>query len=207
MSAPTSFRRPSRRSALRLAAAIAAALPLAGCISFGAKPPASLLSLTADSTLPAGTARTARDGQTVIVLVPTVPQELATPRVPVHSSPTAVAYLKDAQWIDVPNRLFRELLGETIAGRSARVVLDPRQAALAPGMRLGGRLVEFGLDAPSNSVVAIYDATLARGDKQPVETRRFEARVPVSAQTVAAVAPALNQAANQIAVEVTVWVG
>ncbi len=192
---------------LRTLLVVAAALPLAGCISIGAKPPASLLSLTADASLPGGTARTARDGQTVIVAVPTVPQELATPRLPVHTGPTAIAYLKDAQWVDVPNRLFRELLGETIAARSSRVVLDPRQAALAPGIRLGGRLVEFGLDAPSNSVVAIYDATLARGEKLPVETRRFEARIPVSGQTVGVVAPALNQAANRIAGDVARWVG
>lgn len=186
---------------------VAAALPLAACISFGPKTPASLLSLTADTSLPAGTARTARDGQTVIVYVPTAPQELATTRVPVHTGPTAIAYLKDAQWIDTPGRLFRELLGETIAARTARVVLDPRQAALAPGMRLGGRLTDFGLDVPSHSVVVTYDATLARGEKQPVETRRFEARVPVSSETVTAVAPALNQAANQVAVDVAAWVG
>ena len=198
---------PQIRRPLRLALAVASALPLAACISFGAKPPASLLSLTSVTTLPADTARTARDGQTVIIAVPGVPQELATPRVPVHAGPTAVAYLKDAQWVDAPNRLFRELLAETIAGRSNRVVLDPRQASLASGMRLGGRLTAFGLDAPSNSVVAVYDATLVRGEKQAMQTRRFEARVPVTAQTVAAVAPALNQAANQIATQVSDWLG
>jgi cholesterol transport system auxiliary component len=206
MSLDTSPLARLRRTPLRLALVAASALPLAACISFGAPPPDSLLSLTAASTLPADTARVARDGQAVIVAIPSVPQELATPRVPVHASPTSIAYLKDAQWVDAPARLFRELLGETIAGRSNRVVLDPRQASLATGMRLGGRLAEFGLDAPSSSVVAIYDATLVRGDKAPVETRRFEARVPVTSQTVGTVAPALNQAANQIAVQVSDWV-
>lgn len=185
---------------------LAAALPLAACISFGAAPPDSLLSLTPDATLPAGTARTARDGQSVTVYVPSVPQELATPRVPVHASATSIAYLKDAQWVDAPNRLFRELLGQTIAVRTTRVVLDPRQSSLAPGIRLGGRLADFGLDSPSRAVVVTFDATLARGEKIPVETRRFQARVPVAAETVAAVAPALNQAANQVAVEVADWV-
>ena len=186
---------------------VAAVLPLAACISFGPKLPASLLSLTADTSLPAGPARTARDGQTVIVLVPTATQELATQRVPVHTGPTAVSYLKDAQWIDAPNRLFRDLLGETIAAKTSRVVLDARQAALAPGIRLGGRLTDFGLDVPSHAVVITYDATLARGEKQPVETRRFAARVPVSDETVAGVAPALNRAANQVAADVAAWVG
>jgi cholesterol transport system auxiliary component len=186
---------------------VAAALPLAACISFGPKAPDTLLTLRADTSLPAGPARTARDGQTVIVAVPTAMQELATMRVAVRAGPTSIAYLKDAQWLDVPNRLFRELLGETIAARTSRVVLDPRQAALAPGIRLGGRLSGFGLDVPSHSVVVTYDATLARGEKQPVEARRFEARVPVADETAGTVGAALNQAANQVAVEVAGWIG
>lgn len=186
---------------------VAAALPLAACISFGPKTPETLLALHAGTSLPAGPARTAQNGQTVIVGVPIATQELSTQRVAVRAGPTAVAYLKDAQWLDVPNRLFRELLSETIATRTARVVLDPRQAALASGMRLGGRLSGFSLDAPSRSVVVTYDATLARGEKQPVEVRRFEARVPVGDEMPASVGSALNQAANQVAVEVATWIG
>lgn len=186
---------------------VAAALPLAACLSFGPKVPDTLLALRADASLPAGPARTARSGQTVVVGVPTATQELATTRVAVRSGATSVAYLKDAQWLDVPNRLFRELLGETISARTTRVVLDPRQAALAPGMRLGGRLSGFGLDAPSRSVIVTYDATLARGEGQPVEARRFEARVPVADETPATVGTALNQAANQVAGEVAEWIG
>jgi cholesterol transport system auxiliary component len=54
--------------------------------------------------------------------------------------------------------------------------------------------------------VAVFDAALARGEDK-VETRRFEARVPVGSATPGAVAPALNQAANQIAADVAKWIG
>jgi cholesterol transport system auxiliary component len=40
-----------------------------------------------------------------------------------------------------------------------------------------------------------------------VITNRFEARAPVAEATRAAVAPALNEAANRVAAEVAAWVG
>jgi cholesterol transport system auxiliary component len=189
----------------RLLLALAAAVSLSGCISFGKDPPDRLMTLTSDATLPAATSRTATAAQTVTVMVPNVPQELNTLRVPVRTGDTELAYLKDAQWVEMPNGLFGRLLSETIAATTGRVVLDPRQFAFDPGVRLAGTLQSFGLDASAMEVVAVYDAALARGENG-VETRRFEARVPVTEDTGAAVAPALNQAANQIAGEVARWI-
>lgn len=186
---------------------MAAALPLGGCLSFGEKPPETLMTLTAEQALAVGTGQSVSAGQAVTVLPPSVPQALATSRVAVQAGPTSIAYLKDAQWVEEPNRLFRNLLSETIAARTGRPVLDLRQYALAPGVRLAGRLERFGLDAPSRQVVVTYDATLARGEGAAVMTRRFEARVPVAAETPAAVAPSLNRAANQVAAEVADWIG
>ena len=191
---------------LRSVAAAAALLPLAACVSFGEKPPPSLMTLTAATPLAPGTARTVEPARAVQVGIPLVPQALAGVRVPVRASDTAIAYLKDAQWSEAPNRLFRNLLAETIEARTGRTVLDQRQFATLAGIRVGGSLKAFGLDAPANAVVVTYDATLARGDAA-VEERRFEARVPVAAQDAASVAPALNQAANQVASDVADWVG
>lgn len=187
--------------------ALAAALPLAACLSFGAKPPPTLMSLTAEAPLAVGTARSIRPAEAIWVAVPSVPQALTTNRVAVKAGPTAVAYLKKAQWVDAPNKLFRDLLAETIAAKTGRVVADMRNFALAPDTRLSGRLVNFGLDAASRSVVVTYDASLVRSDSGPVETRRFEARAPVAKEDGPAVATALNQAANQVAGEVAGWVG
>jgi len=55
--------------------------------------------------------------------------------------------------------------------------------------------------------VITYDATLTRPNGAGVETRRFEAKVPVPEAKPAPVAAALNQAANQVAQEVADWIG
>jgi len=193
-------------SHLRLGLPFAAALALSGCISFGAKPPPSLLTLSPQAPVPVGQPQTAA-GSTITVAVPAVPQTLAQPRVPVQATPTTVAYVKDAVWAEPPARLFARLLSDTLTTRVGRVVLTPAQSNLDPGAQLGGELRGFGLDATSREAVVTYDATLLRGGTRPVEKRRFEARVPVAVIDAPAAATALNQAANQVAVEVADWVG
>lgn len=185
--------------------ALAASLALSGCLSFGAKPPPTLMRLTSD-VQPGTASRTAAAGTAITVVPPSVPAELMTPRVPVRSGATQVAYVKDAQWVEAPNILFARLLSATIAGRNGRVVLDPKQFTFDPGQRLTGTLQAFGLDADTNEAVVVYDAAVSR-DKDSVETRRFEARVPVPALDAASAPAALNQAANMVAAEVAAWVG
>lgn len=192
---------------LRFAAIAAAALPLAACVSFGAEPPPQLMTLTAATPLAAGSDRAVDPARSVQIAVPSVPQAIATVRVPVQASATGLAYLKNAQWSEPPSRLFRNLLSEVVAQRTGRPVLDARQFSATPAVRLSGGLKAFGLDAATGSVVVIYDATLTRADATIPQARRFEARVPVSVQDAANVAPALNQAANQVAAEVSDWIG
>ena len=187
---------------------IAAALPviaLAGC--FGGHAPDQLLTLTPAETRPAATPRSAGQGEAVTVVVPTVPQALRTTRIPVYVSDNVVQYLTKAEWVENPGPLFGRLLGETIAARTGRVVLDPSQYSHDPGTRLTGQLLRFGLDPAAMQVVVTYDAAIARGTAGGVTTNRFEARVPVAAATPEAVAPALNQAANQVADQVAAWLG
>jgi cholesterol transport system auxiliary component len=186
------------------AAALAAALLLTGC-GFGPKVPPVLLRLSADAA-PSAAGRTAPTSQAITVVPPSVSQELRTPRVPVRTGATQVAYLKDAQWVEAPSSLFARLLSDTIAARTGRVVLDPKQFTFDPGQRLTGTLSSFGLQSDTMEAVVIYDAALARG-ADAVETRRFEARVAVTALDAASAPEALNRAANQVAAEVAAWVG
>ena len=186
---------------------LAATLPLAACLSFGAKPPPTLMSLSAGTAVAVGTTRSVSATQGISIAIPSVPQSLLTPRVAVQTTPTAIAYLKNAQWVDTPNKLFRNLLAEVIAAKTGRVVADSRNFSVAPETRLNGRLLNFGLDAPSQNVVVTYDAALVRSEGGPVETRRFEARAPISSEKGPAIAQALNDAANQVATEVARWVG
>lgn len=182
------------------------ALPLAGCISFGAKPPPSLLTLTAATPIAAGTTQAAPGAGTITIATPTVPQEIASVRVPVHATETTVAYLKDAQWVEAPNRLFARLLSDAVTTRTGRIVVGNRMFG-EPGATMAGELRHFGVDAPTSSVVVTFDATLIRDSGRPLEKRRFEARVPVAAVLPNEVGLALNQAANQVAAEVADWVG
>jgi len=177
----------------------------AGCLG-GPDVPDQLLTLSAAQPLPAAAPRSAGEGEAITVVEPTVPQALRTPRVPVYVSETAIQYLKDAQWVENPGPLFGRLVGEVIAARTGRVVLDARQYTHDPGTRLTGQLHRFGLDPATMEAVVVYDAAITRG-QAGVATNRFEARVPVAAASPAAVAPALNQAANQVAEQVAAWVG
>ena len=120
--------------------------------------------------------------------------------------PTAVAYIKDLQWVESPDRLFQDLLQETVIRTTGRVVLDPRQSALDPGGHLTGTLTRFGYDTQSGTVVVRYDGALSTGGGTRVQTRRFEASVPADG-TAATVGPALNAAANRVAMDVSRWIG
>ena len=184
-----------------------AALPLSGCISFGAKPPPRLMALSATTPLATGTAITAGDAQAVaIARLSTVPP-LATQRVLVTDGPTAVAYLKGGLWAALPSDLFRGLLAETITTKTGRVVPDPRLQAIQPNTRISGQLSAFGLDGPGMAVVVTFDGTMVRTGSDQIQSRRFSARVPVTSEQPEVVATALNQAANQVAGEVADWIG
>ncbi len=186
-------------------AALASLLALAACFG-GASVPDELLTMTSAETRPVASPRSAAQGEAITVVDPTVPQALRTTRVPVYVSETAIQYLENAQWVENPGALFGRLVGEIIAARTGRVVLDPNQFTHDPGVQLTGQLVKLGLDPNSMEAVIVYDAAMIRG-RTSNTTTRFEARVPVADDTPAAVAPALNQAANQVAEQVAAWVG
>lgn len=187
--------------------ALTAALMLGGCISFAAAPPPSLLTLTPDSPLVTGQTRNSATAPTILIQQPSVPASLASARVPVQTTPTEIAYVKEAIWSEPPARLFTRLLADTIGSQTGRVVLTPAQSMLDPGARLGGELRSFGLDAATGDAVVTYDATLIRGASTAFERRRFEAREPIGSVTPQSTGRAINRAANRVASEVAAWVG
>jgi cholesterol transport system auxiliary component len=189
-------------------AVIALALGLSGCSGLlgGGKPPANLVSLTPEAAEPAQVARSAVAGQAVTIETPTVPKELAAVRVPVQVSPTDVQYVANLTLVDTPDRLFQALLQETVRRTTNRVVHDPNQTGFDPGLTVNGQLQRFGYDAATGQAVVTYDGTLSAGGGSRVETRRFTATAPADG-TAATVGPALNRAANQVALDVAKWIG
>jgi cholesterol transport system auxiliary component len=194
------------KRALLLALPLLAA-SLSGCISFGGKPPKSLLTLTPAATLPVGESQRSNVAATITITVPSLPQELASSRIPVHSGGTAIAFVKDAQWVERPSQLFQRLLGDTITAKTGRLVLSSRQSMLDPGAYLMGELRRFGVEEETKEAIVTYDAALIRGPESVVEKRRFEARVQVTEIEAASAGAALNDAANQVAAQVAEWVG
>ena len=191
--------------------AIALAVSLSGCslsgmLGGGGKAPTTLVTLTPEAAEPASIVRTAAAGQAVTVMTPTVPKELMAVRVPVQVNYVDVQYVTNLQLVDTPDRLFQRLLSETIRRTTNRVVLDPNQASLDPGLVVTGILQRFGYDAASRQVVVTYDASLSTAGGNRVETRRFTASAPADG-TAATVPAALNRAANQVALDVAKWVG
>ena len=183
----------------------AALLSLSGCFG-GKKVPPTLLTLTSAAPPVANMNRAAAPGEALTIDVPVVPKEINSTRVPALVGPTAIAYITDLQWVETPDKLFQDLLQETTLRTTNRVVLDPRQASLDPGLTLTGVLSRFGYDTQARAVVVRYDGALSTAGGTRVETRRFEASVPADG-TAATVGPALNAAANQVAADVAKWIG
>jgi cholesterol transport system auxiliary component len=172
----------------------------------GGKAPPTLQTLTTEAADPGAIARSAGAGQAVTVAIPEVPKELRSVRVPVQVTPTDVQYVTNLQWVDTPDKLFQRLLAETIRRTTSRVVLDPGQTNLDPGVVVSGALQRFGYDAATGQVVVTYDAALSTVGGNQVQTRRFTASAPADGSG-SSVGPALNRAANQVAADVARWIG
>lgn len=182
------------------------ALTLGACVSFGGKAPPSLLVLTAANSVANGAAKSGASSEALVVLLPEASRKLDSNRVPVQIDDSSIAYLKDAVWADKPSRLMQSLLMETIAAKTGRLVLNETDAGGKATQYLSGSLLEFGVDASASEAVIVFDAVrLVRG--QTVEKKRFEARRPVSAVEPGPTGIALNAAANDVAVQVSDWIG
>jgi cholesterol transport system auxiliary component len=198
------------RMALHGLASVALALAVGACsvggLLGGGKAPSTLLTLTPEAPAIGEFTRQAASGQSVTVNPPVISKELRTPRIPVQVTPTDVQYVADAEWSDTPDKLFANLVAETIRRRTNRIVLDPNVTGLDPGLVLSGQLQSFGYDAATGQALVRFDGTISTVGGTRVETRRFEATAP-SDGSAATIGTALNRAANEVAYKVADWIG
>jgi len=203
----TMTRASSLRLALGAALAPVLAMALAGCVNLGGgKAPPTLFTLTAAAVPPAGETVSGNADSALVVLDPETDRALGVQRVAVTIDASNIAYLKNAMWAERPSRLFRHLLAETIRSKGGRLVFEDAEASASGRVRLAGRLLAFGYDAPSRAALVRFDA-VREGAGGAITTRRFEASVPVGNADARLVAPALNGAANAVAAQVADWVG
>ena len=190
--------------AIIIAATALGGCSLSGLLGGGGKAPATLQTLTSEVPDPGPLVRSANAGQAVTVTTPVISTELRTLRVPVQVSPTSVQYVTGLQWVDTPDKLFQNLLEDTIRRTTNRVVLDSSQSGFDPGVTLHGQLERFGYDAQTGQVMVVYNGSMSTATG--VQSRRFVATAPADG-TGPSVGPALNRAANQVALEVAKWIG
>lgn len=196
--------RPTTFSA-RAAVALAAGLALSGCLG-GGKVPAQLLNLTPASAPAAGSVASGNTESALAVIDIDAPRKLDVLRLPVVSGGASLAYLKDAQWVDKPARLFERLLSDTIRAKGKRLVVSNTDLEDTAATRLSGTLLAMDYDAASGGVVVRYDAVLTTPDRK-ILTKRFESTVAGVAAKPVPVAEAMNRAANDVAAQVAEWVG
>ena len=197
---------PLLRTAVPIGLALTASACSIGGLLGGGKPPTTLVTLTPEAPEPAQIIRAGAAGQAVTISPPAVSRELRTVRVPVQVNQTDVQYVANLTLVDTPDRLFADLVAETLRRTTGRVVLAPNQAALDPGLIVTGELQRFGYDAGTGQVIVQYDGSLSAAAGNRVESRRFTATAPADG-TAASVGPALNRAANQVALDVAKWIG
>jgi cholesterol transport system auxiliary component len=192
-------------SKARAMVAAAAVLALAGCISLGKKAPDQLLYLTPASA-PAAGASASGDAQTAIAVANLeAPRKLDVTRVPVLIDASSLAYLKNAEWVDKPTRLFGRLLAETLRAKGDRLVVTG-DTAFSAATRLSGTLSAMDYDASRGAAVVRFDAVL-QSDDGAIRSKRFESEVTGVPPESLAVGEALNRAANDVASQVAEWVG
>ena len=130
-------------------------MALGACVSFGGKAPPSMLVLTSDNIVSAGSARLASSAETLVIQTPSVPRKLDTNRIPVQINSSSIAYVKDAFWADKPARLVQSLLVETLSAKTGNLVLNEVDAGGKATVYLSGSLLEFG--------IGLSDAGLQQG--------------------------------------------
>jgi cholesterol transport system auxiliary component len=195
----------------KLAFIMSFSLLVAGCsfslLGKAVPPPPYLLSLApmGANTPEANEGKVIKQGDVITIATPLTSQAIAQNRIPVARDGTALAYIKDAIWIELPARLFQRLLSETVRARTGRPVLDPRQFAMDPGAQLSGHLLHFEVDEIKAEALVVFEATVAGGGK-PTRTRRFTARDAVGLIDAKNAGDALNRAANKVAGDVAIWV-
>lgn len=184
--------------------ALSCLLLLGGCVRFGAKPPSELLTVTSTIRIQPGTAINASSGS-LTILEPDVAKAIDNLRVAVMTRQGTYAYVPDASWVDTPQNLFRAVLAETVSARNGTLVLDPGQYAAGSQRRLSGELVAFGIDAAAMQAVVTFDAALVGNGRDVLIKRRFTATAPLTEINPRNAAPAVQAAANDVAVQVADW--
>lgn len=187
-------------------AAMAAALLLGGCASLlgGGDKAIPTFDLTAPTDF---TAPRAGSGQ-LVISTPTALAVLDTEKIVVEPGPGQITYLDKAQWSDRLPALFQARLIEAFEnGSRGRAVARPGDRIVADYLLLTD-IRSFGIQTFQGGPEAVVEvsAKIVRDNAgRIVSAKVFTARVPAAGTSGVDATAALDQASDQVFVEIVNW--
>ena len=182
----------------RSAAALALALPLAGCASS----PSATFDLSA-----AALARPARAlGAQVVVTEPVATAPVDSDRIVVRPTPDTIATLKGAQWTErLPRLIQTRLLQSFENARLLRFVSRPDGRVVAQ-YSLNTEIRRFDMDlSRSEAVVEISVKLVEEGAGRIAAAKIFTARTPGGAEDGVSSAASLDAALGEVMGQIVMW--
>lgn len=195
------------RSLLRLGAAGALALGLAGCISLLPKSkPAQLYRF---GVPPAAAAPNAPAPNAVAVFLTngSFQQEAADDRILTVSGGKA-AYVAQSRWVAPAEILFNEAVTKAFDASPLRLLARGQQGRSAYALRLDVRTFETRYehgDKAAPTILVRVHAALTRADQSGVGEDEFDARVPASDNRVGAIVAAYDTAVTEVIGKIVAW--
>lgn len=188
------------RALPRVLMVMAAVSVLAGCAS--APVP------TFDLSAPTGfTARGGGNGQ-LIVVAPTALAVLDSEKIVVESAPGQITYLTDAQWSDRLSSLVQARMIQAFEnGSKMRRVARPGDG-VAGDYQLSTDIRTFGIKVTPEGAFASVEISaklIATAGGRIIAAKVFSARVPVASVSGVTASTGLDQASNQVLIDLVRW--
>ena len=180
---------------------------LASCISVLPKPgPDPDIYRLSDVVLPAQMAKS----PTILLEMPFAPKGLRNNRVAIAEGPQDIAYVYGARWAALVPQMSDALLADSLLATQRLNVVAPLEG-VRPAFGLVSEVRHFeavydqGRDALPLGYVSFRAKLIDRHGRRQIAQKMFSARVRASANTLAAMAAAIDAAAHEAASALAEW--
>ncbi|GGY52550.1 ABC-type transport auxiliary lipoprotein family protein [Parvularcula lutaonensis] len=190
---------------IRLLIALSATVFVSGCISL-VPPPSELpprYTLTAKDIVDNGTPLPV----TLAVADARAEGALNTTKIAVLTAENEIRYMPDGEWSDRAPRVLSLLLERSFEERERLLAVSDRVALPIADYTIYADISAFNADRTRNPAVADVSFRVRLEDQRGrvLQSKRFDAQVPINGKDTRAAAQALNDAAAQAASEAAAW--
>jgi cholesterol transport system auxiliary component len=183
-------------------------LALAGCASLlVSNPPGNLYRLTAARDFPPDL----RPVKTQLMIdLPQAPAGIDTDRIALSKSPLSLDYFANAEWTDRLPELIENLLFVSFENSGAITAIDRNSGGLRADYILRTEIRHFeaiytSANTPPQVWVEIVARIAAVRQRAIIAERRFEKRVPATANDIPAIVAAFNTATVGVLRDIVLW--